>query len=174
MDVACDPAPGSSFPVGTTTVTCTATDHVGNTDTGTFTVTVTQQTSAPTGMALRAPVDPAPVMNLATRGRSVPVRLTLTNPDTTRWTPVSVGVPEPVACTVASRIDAVEWYVAHATAETNLFTWDRRRGDWLYRFDTRALTRNLCYRVPVEYGGTVRQRMASGGTEIGAFFIRAR
>lgn len=38
---ACVPASGSFFPVGTNTVTCTATDAVGNTATCTFTVTVT-------------------------------------------------------------------------------------------------------------------------------------
>jgi hypothetical protein len=34
-------APGSAFPVGTTTVTATATDPAGNTDVCTFTITVT-------------------------------------------------------------------------------------------------------------------------------------
>ena len=37
----CTPPSGSTFPVGTTTVTCTATDAAGNTGTNTFTVTVT-------------------------------------------------------------------------------------------------------------------------------------
>lgn len=40
--VACSPPSGSSFPVGTTTVHCTATDHAGNVATGSFTVTVTK------------------------------------------------------------------------------------------------------------------------------------
>src|SRR5262249_14960773 len=38
--VQCTPASGSAFPVGTTTVTCTARDAAGNTASGTFTVTV--------------------------------------------------------------------------------------------------------------------------------------
>ncbi len=37
----CTPPSGSLFPVGTTTVTCTATDSEGNPATGSFTVTVT-------------------------------------------------------------------------------------------------------------------------------------
>jgi hypothetical protein len=40
VPVACTPASGSLFPVGTTTVTCTATDAHGNRATATFTVTV--------------------------------------------------------------------------------------------------------------------------------------
>ena len=38
--VACTPASGSVFPIGTTSVTCTATDAHGNTGSGTFAVTV--------------------------------------------------------------------------------------------------------------------------------------
>src|SRR4030095_3657494 len=38
--VVCSPASGSIFPVGTTTVTCTATDSSGNTATCSFTVNV--------------------------------------------------------------------------------------------------------------------------------------
>jgi protocatechuate 3,4-dioxygenase beta subunit len=37
---ACSPTSGSNFPVGTTTVACTATDQAGNTAIGSFTVTV--------------------------------------------------------------------------------------------------------------------------------------
>jgi hypothetical protein len=46
-DVTCDPASGSTFPIGSTTVTCTAQDAAGNTGTGSFQVTVAD-TSAPT------------------------------------------------------------------------------------------------------------------------------
>jgi hypothetical protein len=38
--VSCSPASGSTFPIGTTLVTCTATDAAGNVGTGTFNVTV--------------------------------------------------------------------------------------------------------------------------------------
>ena len=41
VDVSCAPLSGSTFPVGTTTVNCTATDDSGNTDVGSFDVTVT-------------------------------------------------------------------------------------------------------------------------------------
>ncbi len=44
--VTCLPASGSTFPLGTTTVTCSATDTAGNTGTSTFTITV-QDTTAP-------------------------------------------------------------------------------------------------------------------------------
>jgi N-acetylneuraminic acid mutarotase len=44
--VSCDPPPGSTFPFGTTTVNCSASDTQGNTATGSFNVTV-QDTRAP-------------------------------------------------------------------------------------------------------------------------------
>ena len=39
--VACAPASGTTFPLGITTVTCSATDLAGNTATGSFTITIT-------------------------------------------------------------------------------------------------------------------------------------
>lgn len=42
----CSPAPGSTFPIGTTTVECSATDGAGNTSSASFTVTVSN--SGPT------------------------------------------------------------------------------------------------------------------------------
>src|SRR5262249_35701352 len=39
--VTCSPASGTQFPVGTTTVNCSATDRAGNTATGSFAVNVT-------------------------------------------------------------------------------------------------------------------------------------
>lgn len=52
--VVCEPAPGSVFPVGTTTVGCTATDDGGLTSTGSFDVTVTYTNRPP---SLTAPAD---------------------------------------------------------------------------------------------------------------------
>jgi len=43
----CSPASGSNFPVGTTTVTCSATDAHGNTGSDSFTVTVTLNDTTP-------------------------------------------------------------------------------------------------------------------------------
>ena len=61
--VACLPASGSTFPVGSTTVTCTATDAVGHTGTGTFQVivgaftppTTPTPTASPTATAVGLP-----------------------------------------------------------------------------------------------------------------------
>lgn len=52
--VSCSPASGSTFPLGTTTVTCTATDAAGNSSSGSFTVTV-QDTTAPAVTCVNGP-----------------------------------------------------------------------------------------------------------------------
>jgi hypothetical protein len=53
VPVSCSPPSGSIFPLGTTTVTCTAADAAGNSATTTFTVTV-RDTTPPTINALAA------------------------------------------------------------------------------------------------------------------------
>ena len=55
--VTCSPASGSTFPLGITTVNCTAKDASGNTSTKSFTVTVSDTT--PPTIALAAPADGA-------------------------------------------------------------------------------------------------------------------
>jgi len=59
--VTCDPASGSEFPLGTTTVTCTATDDAGNIGMATFSVTV---------LELHSEAPPMEMVSL--RGESAP------------------------------------------------------------------------------------------------------
>ena len=58
VGTACTPASGSTFPMGVTTVDCTATDRFGNTANGSFTVTLGDTTppvlSLPAGMTIEA------------------------------------------------------------------------------------------------------------------------
>ncbi len=74
--VGCTPPSGSAFDLGTTTVTCTATDATGNSSSATFDVTVTL--AAPTlAGAWAKPLD-AGVPALSGRvGRNVPLKLTV-------------------------------------------------------------------------------------------------
>ena len=55
LTATCTPASGSTFPLGTTTVNCSATDSSGNTGTASFTVTV-RDTTAPTA-SITSPSD---------------------------------------------------------------------------------------------------------------------
>ncbi|MFD8009286.1 HYR domain-containing protein [Streptomyces sp. NPDC058955] len=99
----CAPASGFVFPVGTTTVTCTATDRAGNTATDTAVFRVLPRPSPPTGNP--PPPEPPPSADLSVSlsvaparvytGRAVVARYTLTNagPDTARDVALDVGWP---------------------------------------------------------------------------------
>jgi hypothetical protein len=65
-------ASGSNFPVGTTSVTATATDAAGNTSTCTFNVTVHYLFTG-----FFSPVSNLPVLNTVNAGRAIPVKFSL-------------------------------------------------------------------------------------------------
>ena len=86
--VSCVPASGSTFPLGTTTVTCSATDESGNTSTARFTVTVVDTTPP----VLTFPPNPMVHTSSAT---GVPVSFDVTAADL-------VDGSDPVSCTPRS------------------------------------------------------------------------
>ena len=73
MPVTCNPVSGSSFPVGTTTVNCSATDAHHNTAKGSFKVTVSYAWKG-----FFQPVDNANTVNTVQAGSAVPVQFSLT------------------------------------------------------------------------------------------------
>jgi hypothetical protein len=81
--VGCVPASGSTFAVGTTAVTCTATDASGNAATSTFDVTVTYVPTHVAGATWLEPVGGGGTF-AANRGRSVPVKVVLSVDGVTR------------------------------------------------------------------------------------------
>ncbi|MFD4370526.1 HYR domain-containing protein [Streptomyces sp. NPDC058486] len=99
----CTPASGSVFPVGTTTVTCTATDSAGNTASDTAEFRVLPPVTPPPGGDPPPPVPPladlAVSLSLSPErtytGRAVAARYTLTNagPDTARNVTVDAAWP---------------------------------------------------------------------------------
>lgn len=75
--VGCAPASGSSFPVGPTTVTCTARDASGNTATSSFVVDVTYVPVHTATATWGEPVGAGTGVFVANRGRTLPVKATL-------------------------------------------------------------------------------------------------
>ncbi len=90
-NIVCTPPSGSAFPIGTTTVTCTAYDSLGNTATCTFTVTVAQ---AP------PPYVVCPPLNLSVTG-CLPVM-----PDLTALVGIITNCPTNCAFTITQTIPA--------------------------------------------------------------------
>ena len=78
--VGCTRAAGSTFAVGTTTVTCTATDASGNASSATFEVTVTLVAPAPGSTASATWLEPVAASGgtfHANRGRVIPIKVQL-------------------------------------------------------------------------------------------------
>ena len=75
--VSCLPAPGAIAPVGSSTVTCTATDAAGNSTTGTFGVSVTYVSSATYSATWGEPVGGSPAMLVTNSSRTIPIKLRL-------------------------------------------------------------------------------------------------
>ena len=109
--VVCDPAPGSTFPVGATTVTCTATDAYGNAATHAFVVTVVGKGSPPPVQDKETPLPPALDSSAPMLGglsvklvrRALRVRFTLSEAATLRIVVKRKGAKRPMVKTVTVR-----------------------------------------------------------------------
>jgi hypothetical protein len=75
--VSCAPASGTTFALGTTTVTCTATDASGNSASGSFAITVDQVTQLSGSAIWLEPVAGSGSTFVANRGRTIPVKVRL-------------------------------------------------------------------------------------------------
>jgi HYR domain len=74
ISISCDPPSGSEFPVGVTTVQCTATDDGGNTGTASFTVRVNRPPVESPFLAQEQPPPPPPAAAPLEGGEEAPVQ----------------------------------------------------------------------------------------------------
>jgi hypothetical protein len=138
--VGCAPASGSTFPVGTTTVTCTATDGSGNTSPATFLVTVDLATPPPGHTASAAWLEPVATSGgtfSANRGRTIPMKVRLFVDDAERRVGDAGLTLMPCAGGDASTADLV---------------WGG--GRWNHALDTSRLA-GSCYTVSATIDGLV-------------------
>lgn len=75
--VTCSPASGTTFPIGVTTVSCSASDAAGNTATGAFAVTVTGDATPPSGVVAAV----SPTILWPPNGSIIPVTVSGTASD---------------------------------------------------------------------------------------------
>lgn len=76
LTITCTPKSGTTFPVGTTTVNCTASDPAGNSSSGSFKVIVSPPDTTPPSLNL-----PADITTTATSGSGAAVTYTVTATD---------------------------------------------------------------------------------------------
>jgi hypothetical protein len=134
--VGCSPASGSTIPVGTTTVTCTATDASGNHRSATFTATVTLVSSVTWTAVWGEPIgllDGAFVVN---GSRSIPVKVEM----------FANGVEQTSGHGALSIVGCD----GGAAVEVEL-SWDG--GRWTGKLDTSRLAGAGCYRITARLDG---------------------
>ncbi len=150
--VACVPPSGSAFPLGVTTVTCTATDATGNSASGTFSVTV-EHVTALTGTWGRPLADGVPAL-VGHAGRTVPLKLDIRAGSAAQG-PSDISAPT----LVVERLDGC---AADAATTSSLaggtFAWTN--GGWQLNLDTSGL------------GGCVRVSARVAGVAVAAAIIR--
>ena len=146
----CSPASQSLFPLGPTTVTCSATDDAGQTGTGSFTVDVTYDWSGILG-----PARPGG-RSVHRSGIALPLRFRLTGAsagitDATAklyFSPLINGVagsPQPAVSIDKATVD-------------NLFRYDQKSGDYVFNWSTAGLTRGS-YRLSIDLGDGVTRTL---------------
>jgi len=134
--VACTPAPGSSFPLGKTTVTCTARDNSQNTATATFTAWV--QVQAPSdGTFFGQPINPDG-SSIFKQKSTIPVKFKLTG--------ASAAITNLVAhLSTAKTANGVTGTFVEADSNAspdggNTFHYDATAGQYVFNLSTKAMT----------------------------------
>jgi hypothetical protein len=148
VPVICSPASGSTFAIGTTTVTCTATDDSGNSANASFTVTVGLLSAL-----WKEPINGPSVINVAKAGRVIPVKVEvfLNGAENVDTGTVTFRLYKSNSCTAGAQ-DSVEAFAAAGDANTgDLFRWDPTGGFYIYNLKTPATTG--CYSGEVLLNG---------------------
>jgi hypothetical protein len=142
----CDKASGSTFPLGSTTVVCTATDEAGNVGTESFTVTVT---TAWSGVLQPVNANGSSIFKL---GSTVPVKFQLTG--------ASAGISDLAARlylqrvgTTASGSELEAISTSNATVG-NLFRYDSTPGQYIFNLGTKSLSVGT-YELRIDLGDGV-------------------
>ena len=143
--VSCAPASGSAFDLGTTTVTCTASDASSNTSSATFDVTVTLATPTLTGTWAK-PLDAGVPALTGRSGRNVPLKLTVSAGGRAQG-PADIAAPSLLVQSLAacsSSASVIEMQNA------GRFAWSG--GAWQMGLDTSALGTG-CMRLVARVNG---------------------
>jgi hypothetical protein len=135
-------ASGATFPLGKTTVTCTATDEAGNTTTRTFDVTVSV-----TLAGFYQPVDAMPTLNTVKGGSTVPFKFEVFGASNVELTDAAVlnqPTYKEITCSGTTVTDEIETLATGGT----VLRYDTTAGQFVYNWQT-PKTPGKCYQVTV-------------------------
>jgi hypothetical protein len=166
VTVTCTPASGSTFPIGISTVNCSAKDAAGNEAKGSFTVRVAYQLKG-----FYEPADPSPlapttiVWNTVKGGSTVPLKFEVFA-GSTELTSTSIIV-QPLNATKINCTTGTEDVVEEAAATGNTaLRYDTTAGQFIYNWQTPKQP-GACYRVAVTASGG---SSSVPGTSTAAYF----
>jgi hypothetical protein len=140
VNVSCTPASGSTFPLGETTVKCSATDEAGNTTEKSFTVKVTYSWSG-----LLPPVNGGSTLN-DTRDDNSVFKLGRTVPVKFKFTDDSAGISDATAKIRVVKLDSsadgteVEATSTNAPDSGSTFRYDPADTQYIFNWGTKGLT----------------------------------
>ncbi len=133
--VSASPASGSTFNVGSTIVTVTAEDDLDNTATATFRVNVLFNFGG-----FLPPVDPFPMLNIATAGSAVPVKFSLSGDKGLNILASGYPASSPVACNANEPGSTVE----ETTSVGGGLSYDAGSDRYKYVWKTDKAWRSTC------------------------------
>lgn len=145
---ACLPASGSTFAIGTTTVTCSASDTSGNTAQSQFTVTVGLLSAL-----WKEPINGPSVVNVAKAGRVIPVKVEvfLNGIENENTGAVTFKLYKSNACAAGAQ-DAIETFMAVGEAAGgDAFAWNTDGG--FYQYNLKTPSTAGCYSGEVLFNG---------------------
>jgi predicted metallo-beta-lactamase superfamily hydrolase len=149
VPVNCSPASGSTFPIGQTTVNCSATDAHGNMATGSFHVNVSYNWSG-----FFQPIDNLPVLNRVKAGSAIPVKFSLGGNQGLNIFAAGYPVSTVTACGTTTT-DDVE---ATVTAGGSSLTYDALANQYIYVWKTDKLWAGTCRTLTVKLAdGSIHQ-----------------
>jgi hypothetical protein len=142
VPISCSPASGSSFPAGTTTVTCSATDSHHNPATDSFTVSVVYGWAG-----FFQPVDNTDatgkyILNIAKAGSTIPVKFSLAGDQGLNI--FATGYPKVTgafSCSSDPNVDAIEEY---STATVSGLKYDPTANQYIYNWKTEKTWAGSC------------------------------
>jgi hypothetical protein len=142
VSVACLPVSGSTFPVGSNTVNCTATDDYGNASTSSFHVNVNYAFSG-----FFKPIDNLPIVNVVKAGQAIPVKFSLGGNQGLQI--FAAGYPKSMVMTCNGSVqDLVEETV---TAGNSSLSYDAGNGQYIYVWKTEKTWGGTCRQLQVKF-----------------------
>jgi len=136
VDVSCSPASGSTFALGETTVSCTASDTRNNTATKTFKVTVLYNFKG-----FFSPVDNLPTLNSMQAGPAVPVKFSLGGDQGLDIFEATYPKSQQISCDPTAPVDGIE---QTETANESGLTYDTSTGQYNYVWKTNKAWAKSC------------------------------